>query len=147
MTNPDKYLRSAYITALQSATGLKVWHKKVPKNTTPVPTKYIILDSQTKNETARSKPSGLGNSQTQFEWLCTLDVNIYNINAVGYSNAAVVDDIEEQVLSVAKGGVVVVPGFSVKDTSILESMDLSAETSTQSVDRKLVKFEHWLSEG
>lgn len=146
MTNPDKHIRAAYITALQSATGLKVWHKKVPKNTTPVPSKYIILDSQTKNETSRSKPSGSGNSQTQFEWLCTLDVNIYNINQAGFSNAAVVDDIEELVLSVVRGGIVSVPGFVVKDTRILESMDLSAETATQSVDRKLVKFEHWLSE-
>jgi len=147
MTSPDKYIRAAYITALQSATGLKVWHKKVPKNTSPVPAKYIILDSQTKNETVKSKPSETGNSQTQFEWLCTIDVNIYSINQSGISNAAVVDDIEEIVLSVVRGGVVTVTGFKIKNTAILESMDLSVETAAQSTDRKLVKFEHWLSEG
>lgn len=145
MTSPDKYIRLAYITALESATGVKVWHKKVPKNVT-APTKYIILDSLTKNETERSKPDGSGNSQTRFEWLCTIDVNIYNVNQAGYTSSAVVDDLEQIVLNVVRGGIVSVQGFHNKDTRILESLDLSVETSTQSIDRKLVKFEHWLNE-
>jgi hypothetical protein len=138
--NPDKFIRAAYIESLQTATGVKVWHKKIPKNTSPVPSKYIILDSLTKNETVKAKGE-------YFEWLCTIDVNIYNVKASGYSSAAVVDDLEQVVLNVVRMGNVRVMGFSNKNTAILETQDLSAETTTQSVDRKLIKFEHWLSRG
>lgn len=140
--NPDKYLRAAYITALESATGLKVWHKRIPKNVT-TPPKYIILDSLSKNETLTAKPNEGENKNTYFEWSCTVDVNIYNVNVAGYSNAAQVDDIEQVAISVVRSGIQI-PNFRNKDTRILESLDLSAETNTQSIDRKMVKFEHVL---
>jgi len=140
--NPDKYLRAAYITALESATGLKVWHKRIPKNVT-APSKYIILDSLSKNETLIAKPSEGENKNTYFEWACTVDVNIYNVNVAGYSNAAQVDDVEQKVISIVRSGIEI-PNFKNRDTRILESLDLSAETTTQSIDRKMVKFEHVL---
>lgn len=140
--NPSKYIRLAYITALELATGVKVWHRMVPKNVV-VPASYIILDSQTKNETVNAKPSEGGEGGTYFEWLCTLDVNIYKINEKGYSSAAVVDDLEQIVINVIRTGVSI-PNFRNKDTRILESIALDAETDTKSIDRRIVKFEHWL---
>ena len=140
--NPDKNIRIAYIQALQAATGLKVWHRKVPKNISPIPPKYIILDTQSKNETVVSKNNE--ERETYFEWLVTLDVNIYNVNQVGYSNADVVDDLEQIIISVIRQGIDI-PNFSNKNTNILESQDLSADTTTQSIDRKMIKFEHWLN--
>lgn len=140
--NPSKYIRAAYISALESATGVKVWHRMVPKNVV-VPASYIILDSQTKNETVNAKPSEVGGGNTYFEWLTTIDVNIYRINEKGYSSASVVDDLEQIVINVIRSGVVI-PNFRNKDTRILESISLDAETSTQSIDRRVVKFEHWL---
>lgn len=140
--SPDKYLRAAYITALESATGLKVWHKRIPKNVA-APPKYIILDSLSKNETLIAKPTEGENKNTYFEWSCTVDVNIYNVNVSGYSNAAQVDDVEQKVISIVRSGIEV-PNFKNRDTRILESLDLSAETTTQSIDRKMVKFEHVL---
>lgn len=140
--NPDKHIRIAYIQALQAATGLKVWHRKVPKNISPIPSKYIILDTQSKNETVNAKNND--ERETYFEWLVTLDVNIYNVNQVGYSNADVVDDLEQIVISVIRQGIDI-PNFNNKNTNILESQDLSADTTTQSIDRKMIKFEHWLN--
>lgn len=141
--NPNKYIRAAYITALSTATGLNVWHKRVPKNVTPIPGKYIILDSQTKNETVVAKNSTVENN-TYFEWLCNLNINIYNVNPIGFTNTAAIDDIEQIVISVIRSGIAI-PNFSNKDTRILGSQDLSVETSTQSIDRLLIQFEHWLN--
>lgn len=133
--NPNKYIRIAYINALEAATGLQAWYKKVPKTVKPTPARYILLDNQTKNETEVSK--------CDFDWLCTMDINIYSVNAAGYSDAEIVDDYEQQILSVIKPGLTI-PYFKNKRTVILESLDLSVETNTQSIDRKLLKMEHWL---
>lgn len=134
--NPNKYIRTAYINALEATTGLKVWHKKVPLTTKPMPKRYILLDSQTKNEFAKTK--------CKFDWSCTIDVNIYNVNAPGYSDAEVVDDIEQIVMSLVLPGLAI-PNFINKRTEILESLDLSVDTNTNSIDRRLIKFDHWLS--
>lgn len=141
--NPDKYIIAAYIQALETATGLRVWHKRVPKNV-PTPARYIILDSLTKNETGNYKPLPGEGKNTHFEWACTIDVNIYNVNIAGYTDAAVVYDIEQIVMSVVRSGIPIL-NFHNKDTRILESLDLSVETSTQSIDRKLIKFDHRLN--
>jgi len=136
-SNPSKYIRAAYIARLKSITGLNVWDKLVPKNITQ-PTMYIILDGQAKNETVNAKGE-------YFEWLSTIDVNIYRINEKGYSAGASIDDIEEQVLNAIRFGVPIA-GFSNKNTKIIESMTLDAETTTQSIDRRVIKFEHWVCE-
>lgn len=134
--NPSKYIRAAYITALQNATGLKVWDRIVPKNI-QAPVSYIILDGQTKGETANAKGEF-------FEWTCTIDVNIYRVNEKGYTLGSAVDDIEDKVINTIRFGIPI-PGFSNKDTRIFDSQSLDAETSTQSIDRRIVKFEHWVS--
>lgn len=135
--NPNKYIRTAYINALRTATGLQVWHKKLPKSVKPIPPQYIILDSQTKNETVKAKTD-------YFEWLCTLDVHIMNYNDKGFTNTTIVDDIEEKVIEVIKLDGVTIANFSNKNVDILDSMDLDLETDTNSIDRRVIKFEHWL---
>jgi len=134
--NPSKYIRAAYITALQNATGLKVWDRFVPKNIT-APQSYIILDGQTKNETANAKGEF-------FEWLSTIDVNIYYVGLVGYSYSVQVDDIENVVINTIRYGIPIA-GFSNKNTQIIDSLSLNSETSTQSIERRVIKFEHWVS--
>lgn len=133
--NPSKYIRQAYISALQSATGLKVWDRLVPKNTVAPPS-YIILDGQTRNETVNAKGE-------YFEWLSTIDVNIYYVGQLGYSYSVQIDDIEEKVINAIRFGVPI-EGFSNKDTRIIDSMSLDTQTSTQSIERRVIKFEHWV---
>lgn len=141
--NPNKYIRIGIISALKAAVPtLKVWYKKVPASLTPVPKVYVLLDSQTKNETVVSK--SITEKATNFEWLATIDVNIYSFKESGYSDADIVDDLEETILSVIRTGVDI-PNFDTKDVRILESQDLSTETETFSIDRKLIKFEIWLN--
>ncbi len=142
--NPNKYIREAYVNALETATGLNVWEDRVPKTVTNVPKQYILITNQTKNETANAKNTDENSQLTYFEWLCTIDVQIYNENAKGYSKTSVVDDIEETVISVIRNGVSI-PNFYNKNTSILESIDLPVETTTKSFDRRIVKFEQWLN--
>lgn len=137
IVNPNKYIRSAYVSALKLATRLPVWYKKVPITVKPIPSKYIILDSQTKNETTNGKIDC-------FEWLTTIDVNIYNIVTLGTSDASVVDDLEQIVINTCRISMRLDGGFSNKNTKILESLDLSLDTSTTSVDRKLIKFQIWV---
>lgn len=141
--NPNKYIRSGMITALKAGIpNLNIWYKKVPVNVVPIPSAYILLDSQTKNETVVSKSTT--EKAMNFEWLSTIDVNIYSINKKGYSNADVVDDMEQSVLSIIRTGFNI-PNFDTKNVRIIESQDLSIDNDTASIDRKLVKFEIWLN--
>jgi len=141
--NPNKYIRSGMITALKAGiSNLNIWYKKVPVNVVPIPSVYILLDSQTKNETVVSKSTT--EKATNFEWLSTIDVNIYSINKKGYSNADLVDDMEQSVLSIVRTGFNI-PNFDTKNVRIIESQDLSIDNDTASIDRKLVKFEIWLN--
>lgn len=141
--NPNKYVRIGLIAALKARIpALNIWYKKVPLNKTPIPLKYIILDSQTKNETVISKSST--EKATNFEWLTTIDINIYSLKDKGFSDSDDVDDMEQEVLSVVRTGFNV-PQFDTKDVRIIESTDLSTDTATHSVDRKLLKIEIWLN--
>lgn len=136
MRNPDKYLRTAYVSALKLATGLPVYAKSVPAGVTAK--KYIVLDSQSKSQTVRAKVD-------YFEWLARINVNIYSINDAGNFAPINTDDIEEQVLSTVLAGVQV-EGFHNKNTDLISTQDLSLNFSSKAVDRKLLIFEHWLGE-
>lgn len=136
MINPDRYLRTAYVTALKSATGLPVYAKSVPAGTTEK--KYIILDSQSKSQTVKAKVN-------YFEWLARINVNIYSINDAGNFAPINTDDIEQIVLNVVLGGVQIT-GFNNKNTDLISTQDLSLNFASKAVDRKLLIFEHWLSE-
>lgn len=141
--NPNKYIRIGIISALEAGIpNLNIWYKKVPVDVVPVPSVYILLDSQTKNETVVSKSTT--EKATSFEWLSTIDVNIYSVNEKGFSDADIVDDLEQSVLSIIRTGVDI-PNFDTKDVRIIESQDLSVDNETASLDRKLVKFEIWLN--
>lgn len=137
--NPNKYLKAGIINTLKLATGLGAWYSRIPISTSPLPNQYIILNSQTKNEYAKSKDC--------FEWMCTIDVNIYGITTYGNSNMAVIDDIEQKVINALKSSNFKVTNFYVKNVDILESLDLSADLAdkSKSVDRRLIKFDIWLN--
>lgn len=136
MINPDKYVRTAYVQALETATGLPVFAKALPAGITA--TQYIILDSQSKSQTVDSKVD-------YFEWLCRININIYNTNPAGTYRPLETDDIEQIVLNTVLPGIAI-EGFHNKNTNIIESQDLSLEFPTASVDRKLIVFEHWVCE-
>lgn len=134
MKNPDKYIRAAYIAALTSATGLPVFDKGIPLPDT-LPTSYYILGTQTKTPKAISK-SG-------WEWSCTAEVHCVYVNDKGFNSSAKVDDMEEAVLSVGKN--LSVTGFKPPANTFVDSVDSDMETQTNTINRKVVIYEHWLN--
>lgn len=134
--NPKKYVRKAFIDLLKTATGLNVWDKKYPKNTT-VPNQYILISSQILNQTEESKED--------FEWLMQTVVDIYFIDEAGYASTVTNDDVEEIVNSAILNGIEVLY-FDVKETHLIDSLDLNIETPTKSIYRRVITFQHWLQQ-
>src|SRR5690606_25144527 len=135
MRNPNKYLRLAYITALEADTGLSVYDKVIPKDL-PFDTSYILITSQTKTRYAISK--------TCYEWLVVVNTEVVCVNEKGYISTLKVDDVEEGVLNSVQG--ITVPGWSLKSKDLLDSVDADLETPTHTINRRIITHEYWLSE-
>lgn len=142
--NPNIPVRTALISAIKTATGLDVWHKKVPKDITPLPAKYILLQNQSKLQTEISKDC--------WEWQSTISIDITYINPAGFSNTVQLDNTENQIMNVLIPDNFIdfdaprldIPNWFVKDIKILDSTDLDAETSTQSIERRILTIIIWL---
>lgn len=143
MVNPDKYIRKAYIDLCKTFIP-DVWEEGVPKTVKPLPELYILITNQSRNETEVSK--GIENEvNSSKEWLCTVAVDINHVRVAGYFGSEQVDDIEQQIMNVVDLELLVVPGFKVKETRLVLSQPLSGTTSTQTVSRKVITYEHWLN--
>lgn len=134
LVSPDKFIRKAYITAL-APIGIPVYGKKVPISVKPIPPQYIILSTQTKQRTAVSKNG--------WEWSTQITVDIVSQGAKGFSGTDKLDDIEGQVVDAIENGITV-DGFYVKSTNLLNSQPLDTETDTQSIERRILIYEHWV---
>ena len=136
MRNPSKPLRTAYIQALKTATGLPVYYKLLPSGSTSK--EYILLDSMSKSRIVKAKVD-------YYEWQVRVNVNIYSIRPAGTSNQGRVDDIEE-VVRATIGTALPVDGWYNKNTDEVSQQDLSTVGQTTFTDRSLIIFEHWLTE-
>ena len=136
MKNPSKPLRTAYIQALKTATGLPVYYKLLPSGSTDK--EYILLDSMSKSRIVKAKVD-------YYEWQVRVNVNIYSIRPAGTSNQGRVDDIEETVRETI-GTALPVVGWYNKNTDEVSQQDLSTVGQTTFTDRSSVIFEHWLTE-
>lgn len=128
--NPNKPIRAAIISAI---TGIPVWHKKVPKNVSR-PTRYILLTSQAKRTIELSKCG--------WEWSASINIDIIQINSQGYSNAAPIDDIEQQVINAVQG--LTVAGWDLKGIELVDSNDLDLETDDESIERRVLTYNFWI---
>lgn len=133
--NPESPLRTAYIAALSGVQP--IWAGKVPK-TGVVPRSYTIIGSQTKNPTEKGKEGCM-------EWLCSIVLDLWNVNPAGYSAKGINDNIEEQIIDIIEQGITV-EGFRVNSADFIDSIDLSVETPTQSIERRVITYQHWLSQ-
>jgi hypothetical protein len=128
--NPDTPIRMAYINAL-SITGWPVWDERVPLNITPIPKNYITLDSQTKQPFERTKDC--------FEWLTSLNVNMWQINTPGYVNKAPLDSVEKIVINGIES--ILIPGFIIQDILLIQSQNLPIDTVTTSIERRVLIYQ------
>lgn len=136
MKNPDKYLRKGYLTALTNA-GLIAYNKDIPPSVTPIPAQYVLIESQTKTTTVRSK--------TEFEWISRITLHIISINQRGYSATTFVDDAEEKCITAIENGILV-DNFYLKSTYQISSINLDLTDKTTTIERRVLMYEHWLSE-
>lgn len=138
---PEKPLRTAYIAALQTATGLSVYPDLVPKNIY-TPTAYILLTSQTKTRTAVAKPTEASNLSDNFGWLTSIVFDIQYFSPSGFSNPGAVEDIEQQIINVAE--TILVPGWAIKSRVQVQSMPLPVNTATNFINRRVLTYQHWM---
>ena len=133
--NPDKYIREAYITAITSVTGLPAYDSGIPIDVDPLPSKYFLVGSQTKNR--------FGISKCGHEWMCSTQVQAISVNEKGFNSMAAVDDMVQGVINAAP--VIVVAGFDLKMTRFVDDPVSNIETLTNTINRKIVMHEHWLN--
>lgn len=136
MKNPDKYVREGYLAALTDQ-GLVAYNKTIPVDTIPDPQGYVLIESQSKNTTERSK--------TEFEWISRITLHIVKVNVRGYSTTTSVDDMEEKCINAVESGILV-NNFYLKSTYLIESMNLDMTDKTNTIERRVLIYEHWLSE-
>lgn len=139
--SPEKPLRTAYLAALKTATGLGVFPDLVPKST-PTPTAYILITSQTKNRTAVAKPTANTNLSDNFGWLTSIVFDIQYLSPTGFSNPGAVEDIEQQVINVAE--TILVPGWAIKSRVQVQSTPLPVNTATNYINRRVLTYNHWM---
>lgn len=133
MLNPNKYIRQGIINAIGGA--VPVYYKRVPK-TIATPANYIIINSQTKQESFRAKKC--------WEWLCQVNIDIWSVGTQGMPPNVSVDDLEETVLN-AMESMQVTGGFTTNYCDLINDIDLSVETDTHSIERKVLTYEIWLN--
>lgn len=138
--SPEKPLRTAYIAALKTATGLDIFADLVPKSA-GTPTAYILITSQTKTRTAVAKPTD--SLSDNFDWLASIVFDIQYLSPSGFSNPGAVEDIEQQVINVAE--TVLVPGWAIKSRVQVQSTSLNINTATNFINRRVLTYQHWMN--
>lgn len=131
INNPDTAIRTALVSAIGSATGLPVKFQKIPKDTNPVPKKYIIMDSQSKLPFERTKDC--------FDWEAYINLNIYIVNTSGYVGGIEMDNYEEQVINTMES--LLIPGWMVKRILFIDSNSLNVDTVTATIERKVIQYQ------
>lgn len=134
--NPDKYVRKAYLAALTDQ-GLTAFNKTIPVDLNPVPEVYVLIESQSKQPTEQSKDD--------FEWNSKVILHIVNVNPRGYTATSLVDDAEEKCINAVQNGILV-DSFYVKSADMIESQNLDMTDKTNTIERRVLIYEHWLAE-
>lgn len=132
--DPDKYLREAYINAL-APLGVPIWEGGVPLDAV-IPEYYILIGGHVNSRKLVNKIT--------WEWNCSLTLDVHRNNPLGFSDSAGADDMVGAALSAIEAGISA-SGFRVKTTQLQDTVRQDFDTVTHSVNRRLVRYLHWLS--
>lgn len=140
MQSPDKFIRKAYLQLLANI-GCPIYDMVLPKSET-IPSTYVLITSQTKRPYEETKCG--------HEWDCTILLDIIAEFNHGFANRAVADDIETAILTAIDTWTfeqqqISIDPFTVYRTVVDDSHDLSLNTPTKTIVRKLLRFRHFLS--
>lgn len=136
MIIPDKYIRLAIINLATGVIDTPIYETVIPKSVIPTPLTYILLSTQSKQQKNTSKCG--------HNWQCSIVLDICSNNQQGYSSKAVVEDIEQQLsdlIDLSGRNDIAIPPFTVLNTQMLDSHDMSYETPTLTVSRKIVRYQ------
>lgn len=136
MRNPDKFVRKGYAEAL-IAQGIPTYNKDIPVDVNPLPDLYVLIESQSKSTTERSKED--------FEWNCRVTLHIIKLNTRGYTSTTTLDDAEGICITAIENGILI-DNFHRKSTYLIESIDLDMTDKTSTIERRVLIYEHWLAE-
>src|SRR5690606_23342761 len=125
MINPNKYVRIALINVLSAATSISFYDTMLPRDVTPVPSSYGIIYNQTMSRYDVGKAN--------HDWLCGVNIDLYDIGDLGSNNSDTIDDMEEDVLKALENGVDV-NGFVVQAVSFLKSETVNSQSDTNSIN-------------
>lgn len=129
MLNPSKYIRASIIQALAP---LPVWSNLVPK-TANTPQAYALITSMGLQETARAKDC--------YEWEVSFNIDVFYRGVLGQDYSAAIDDIVEDIIPKMKS--LTSPTVQIKNVYLEFQNDLSFNTSTNSINRKVLNYSVW----
>lgn len=140
MVSPDKFIRKAYSINLANI-GCPIYDMVVPKSVIPVPDIYVLITTQTKSPYQTTKCG--------HEWDCSVLLDIVCHFDQGFYNRIVIDDIETNILTAIDTWTfnktdISIPPFRVYNTEIGDSHDMSLDTPTKTIARKLLRFRHFM---
>lgn len=133
LKNPNKYIRKAYLDALVSV-GVPGWDKRLPADI-EIPQTYYLISNQTKTEIQRTK--------CDKAWQVVTTIDIYHRENRGFSDSAVVDDLEELITDSLAPSVqtdLPVSPFTVYNTFVESPVDLPQETVNETILHRALRF-------
>lgn len=138
-TIPDTAIRQGLITAL-AGIGTPIYDEEVPKSVIPIPTQRVLLSSQ---NTAEHDTSKCGHM-----WMSDILLDIVSEQDQGYSDRAIPETILNEInliVDILQG--IGIPGFTVYNTQVLNVRDISLQTATKTINRKLARYQFLLGPG
>lgn len=142
MLSPDKYIRAKYFEYEVSTFTFYLFDFQVPEDFIPIPSTYVLMSTQTK-QIANETKCGHG-------WNCSILLDIISEQQHGFLDRSIVDDIETEILTAIdtwtfiKTDIGIQP-FIVYYTKVEDSRDLSVNTPTKTIVRKLLRISHILN--
>lgn len=131
MINPSKHIRKAIIETLAP---LPVWSNLVPKTAT-TPQAYALITSMGLQETARAKDC--------YEFEVSFNIDVFYRGVLGQDYSSAIDDIVEDIIPKMKS--LTSSTVQIKNVYLEFQNDLSFNTSTNSINRKVLNYSVWVS--
>jgi len=134
---PDLFVREAFVS-LFSDVGAPCYDMVVPKDI-EIPNQYILLTDQENRQHSTNKCGHL--------WATTILLDVVSQNLAGYSNRQPLDELCSNINSLIDldNGDITIANFQVMNTQVLNSRDMTLQTPTKTINRKLIRYQFILA--
>ncbi|MEI2271827.1 hypothetical protein OHD16_06700 [Sphingobacterium sp. ML3W] len=138
-------LRKEYLRIVTGSTGLPGFDTSVPLDVSPLPNEYYLVSNVSRTQTTLAKaPESYvtGYRKNENRVFLNVDVNVRlkkGFNS-SFSVEKYVDAIIENLSSSLNP-----QGYYVKETKLVNMVPMNVVTDTNSIQRMVISFEHWVS--